>query len=497
MRKSVIKEILIFIFILFLSYVQFFFYDKELINYDNIWNFHFIQKIHLGLIPYKEFNMVIPPYFHFLGVLFFRILGANFYTFFLYGAIIKTLIIELGRIIVKAITKNNWADLFITFLLLSIVSNSPNYNELSLLLVTSIIYIEETFLLNKSKVGKTLYHFILIGFLLGLIIGTKHNIGFFISLSYFVYLLIIKKPFSSKENFILALKDYIAILGGIIIAILPLIIYLALNNALMDFIYYCFTGIFLFAEKNSRFNLQGLGLLVFPLFLLIITLLTNYKKQFQLNAFLIAFSLASLTIAYPLANNAHIKLALIIPIISILIETCFLIKERPLTYRKRYIKLGIICTSLTIFGFLFVTELKLCSSDFQEQIGRKIEAPYSVYEAFYSLNTAHFNQIKKVNDYMNQMQKEGYLPCILSLDASIYEIPFNKSNGVYDLLLNGNLGFRGISSIINELDKIKKPLFLKSTFQPKWQESEELEDYITNNYTQIEQFDDMRVFVKS
>jgi len=42
------------------------------INIDNIWNFHMIQKVSLGYIPYKEINILIPPLFHFIRCYFYE-----------------------------------------------------------------------------------------------------------------------------------------------------------------------------------------------------------------------------------------------------------------------------------------------------------------------------------------------------------------------------------------------------------------------------------------
>ena len=50
---------------------------------DNLWNFHMIQKITLGYIPYKEINMIITPLFHFLGALFMKIFRHKLYKFLL------------------------------------------------------------------------------------------------------------------------------------------------------------------------------------------------------------------------------------------------------------------------------------------------------------------------------------------------------------------------------------------------------------------------------
>ena len=44
---------------------------------DEIWNYGFAYDISLGLIPYRDFNMVITPLYPALMALFFLIFGHN------------------------------------------------------------------------------------------------------------------------------------------------------------------------------------------------------------------------------------------------------------------------------------------------------------------------------------------------------------------------------------------------------------------------------------
>ena len=59
MKNKIIKNILI-ILILFLS-VAAVIIPKELNNLDELWNYNFARNIADGLLPYKDFNMVITP----------------------------------------------------------------------------------------------------------------------------------------------------------------------------------------------------------------------------------------------------------------------------------------------------------------------------------------------------------------------------------------------------------------------------------------------------
>ena len=59
---------------------------------DEIWNYGFAYNIATGLIPYKDFNMVVTPLFPIMSALFMKILGINIVTFHIFNAIICTTI---------------------------------------------------------------------------------------------------------------------------------------------------------------------------------------------------------------------------------------------------------------------------------------------------------------------------------------------------------------------------------------------------------------------
>ena len=68
--KKIIKYLLLFIIILiFLNIIPF--------DLDEIWNYGFAHSIYQGLIPYKDFNMVVTPFFPFFLSLFLFIFGSN------------------------------------------------------------------------------------------------------------------------------------------------------------------------------------------------------------------------------------------------------------------------------------------------------------------------------------------------------------------------------------------------------------------------------------
>ena len=68
--KKYFKYVFTFVMtLLFLNFIPF--------DLDEIWNYGFMHSIYSGLIPYKDFNMVITPFFPMLFSLPFFIFGSN------------------------------------------------------------------------------------------------------------------------------------------------------------------------------------------------------------------------------------------------------------------------------------------------------------------------------------------------------------------------------------------------------------------------------------
>ena len=59
---------------------------------DEIWNYGFAYNIATGLIPYKDFNMIITPLFPILGAIFLSIFGKNLIVYHIFNALICTTI---------------------------------------------------------------------------------------------------------------------------------------------------------------------------------------------------------------------------------------------------------------------------------------------------------------------------------------------------------------------------------------------------------------------
>ena len=71
--KNVLKNILLFIGLMLIASGNVFI--QELQNLDEIWIYNFARCIHDGLLPYKDFSIIITPLFPMISAIFLKIFG--------------------------------------------------------------------------------------------------------------------------------------------------------------------------------------------------------------------------------------------------------------------------------------------------------------------------------------------------------------------------------------------------------------------------------------
>lgn len=495
MIKNIIKNNYKNIIIFCMSFVLFLIINvidiNSALNYDNIWNFHMMQKVFLGYIPYKEINVIITPLFHFLGSVFLNIFGNNFFAFYIYGAIILAVIATLSYILLKKITIHKEFILVGMSGLLLILQyiHIPNYNGLIIIfpLILTLLEFKRDKLLaeNKNKTKKIDY---IIGCVMGLCFLTKQTVGGVFCLAYFIYLIIY-----DKTRFkVIDIKSLLRKISGALLIVFPFLAYLIYTNSFIDFLDLCFGGIIDFGQKNSTGSFLGWQTII-TLGVSSFSFMLFYHKREEIKLLLLGiFSLASVALIMPLANEFHIYTSIIITIITITYILDLIYKNSISTkFKKCFLTISYI---IGVLGLMFL----IINSDKNIEEIEKIE----IAEIPVGLETYKgcieeeelYDEILNVNKYIKQKENEGYNVFILSPSASLYMIPSGKNNYKFDLILQGNLGFRGEERLVEEIKKIENPLFLKQE-ELIFQESVIIDEFIKNNYDLIDEIENFKVYV--
>lgn len=481
-KKFVEKHDEIFVTILiFIMSLGYSLYIKTLAG-DELWNFQNVYKIYNGYKIYVDANVITTPIFHFIGALVFKIFGANFFVFRMYGLVIYTIffvgIYKLFKCL--KIDKKNAFFLLIIFFALQydLVISSANYNSFAIMLLVFAVLV----VINRENIK----HYVLIeSILITLIFLTKQNIGVFYLIGLILYTILNKKE----------LKNTIKIIGitGIFGILFVLILYF--NNLLEGFISYAILGIKEFDKENKSVDL-------FMIFAIIVTTLNGLllisinsndkfkKKEERKNINNIAcFAYPLLGMTYPIFNISHVKFALSIQYVLLFYILYLLVKGSKIEKNKikKYI---IFILEIFIIGYYSISSITYTIKYF-----RKISNDeYNYNEPYFGtiFNDETKEKIKDITEYMQSCDNE--VVCI-STDAGLYMIPLKQNNKEFDMLLLGNLGKDGEKGVIEKIKGFKgKKIILMNKEKNSWQESDKIIEFVKNNFTKIGEIEDILIY---
>ena len=377
---------------------------------DSIANFGFSYAMRIGEIPYKDFNMVIPPFspFIYMVPLFFY---NSSITYYITHAL---LLLALFIIIEKELKDKVYIFYMIIcfgYPLALITGLFPGYNFILFLLLMIIICLEKN---NKND--------LLIGILIGLSILTKHTIGIFFIIPTFLYYYKDIKKIGKR-------------LLGLLIPISIFLIYLLITNTLYSFIDLCVLGIFDFANKNS--NTPNYVLLIW-LGICIIYYIYSWHKNKK-----IEYSYGIITLLY------------LIPIIDIyhfsyfqMIVLYILLKNTKINNNLKVPTIIITIVLISIWSFI-----TLNFRDYKY-------INYNNYPLRYMSNA--MNKDYKYVDYISKKYNKKVILFLLGTENYFYKITSNQEITYFDLPNYGNYGIDGYNKMKKRIDKKHDTYFLVS-----------------------------------
>ncbi len=399
----------------------------SVLTHDEIWSYGFSYNIASGLIPYKDFNMVITPFFPIIGALFMLIFGKNIIIYHIFNAIICTSIFYY----MKKFTPKGYYLAYEILLFYAF----PNYNLFCILLLYILMNLE-----NKKSSDY------LIGLMLGITFITKQNVGIYLCIP------------------TLFIKDKKKILKRIIGFIIPnifLLIYLLINNCLYEFIDYTILGIGSFIEKNTE---------IYPVCLIfiitsIIFLIYKYLKTKEIKTI---YLLSFIGLSYPLIEPYHTMIA-VIPIFNYFLNELKLNKK--------------IITSVFIVFIIFITSLNI-----YQYSTEKYSYPNNTNEYKYKkIDNDVVTSITIIKEFIEKTKGKVF---VIDMYAYAIKLEMNRPIDKFDLLNDGNLGKNGHEKIINEMEEIcqkEKCTFLLNGIEvnnPDYsQYNQDIYNYIVKSYT--------------
>ena len=493
MKKFIKKDVIMYIIIVILITASIL--PRNLNDLDELWNYNFARNILEAKIPYKDFNMIQMPLLPIICGTFLKILGNELIVMRILGIFLNATIMFLIYKVLEELKINKYYiyACFGAIYILYFKYFCIDYNFAILLLIILTIYIEIK-RLNKDK--EILKDYKQKEILLGIPVGTsilfKQTTGLFLSIIFIFYKLLIV---SKKNELKIIIKIIIERLIGVCIPIIGLCIYLTLNNIWDEFLDYAIYGIKTFNNVilyNNLMNVNAIGILsiLVPMTILYMyfkVIIKEIKTDEQKNIFILfVYSVACFIVVFPISDSIHFLIGSMPTIISILYILWLRLKEIEFSNNIK-----IIFKVLSEYIILFLVTCSSCII---------VLLYFMNYERFSNKN--HFkyiisnldDNITEIDNFIYEQNKIGKKVYILDATACLYMIPLDKYNKDYDMFLKGNLGEKGESGQIENLQNEENiiVLIMNDNYNRNWQNPEQVRKYIVDNWKQkgeIEQFD--------
>lgn len=436
-----IYKILIFCVLLVFSFCYVYFVLP--LNMDGVWNYGFGYYVSKGLIPYVDFNMIIPPLWPLLLSLPIGFIGNTLITYYF---IICVIICFITLICFKKI---KYKTIFIYLLLLIYPHNGYNIFCLFLFLILLCILYNDKYRDND----------ILIAFVISLMFLTKQTFGILIIPSVIF-------SHSKKKTICFYLISFLLLFG-----------YLIINNNLWEFLNYCFLGMLDFTSNGNDSHLFiFISEIIVIIYLIIILIKSKFKN------YIVFYILFFQILVIPIFESSHFILAFI-PVIYYFF----------ITYDKIYRYLLCILLGVYLFGY-YIQVINVNMGD----VG-KIYINNNSFINYKRLPRYTDYEFDMVKGYINKYN--NYKLFFLTSDAYIYMLEYDMPVDKYNLINDGNMGYRGSKKYVNEIDdycsKNKCMFVIKSNEVVKNynQINREITGYVVNKYLSIYSSDKLTFYI--
>lgn len=395
--KPYIKYFLVFFFFLFWNLIV------SPVSLDEIWNYGFAHNIYRGVVPYKDFNMVLTPLFPMLMSLPFHLFGSSMLVFHIEWAIILTILFY----ILNGYFKEK-SYLFLVFMIFPLSVTFPSYNMFLFFLFLVLMKAED-----ES------FNDYFIGFILALFVLTKQTVGFMMLLPTLYYL---KQPKKIGRRFI-----------GFIIPIFIFIFYLVATNSWLEFLDLCFFGLFDFASSNHK------GFNIFFILSLIMFVINFYFMKKNRNRLKNYYFMAFFSLLIPLFDMYHFEIVFLAFLFILLEQKNF----------KCYL-------NLKLFSIGVVLGLTIVTLGYRKD--SQITYPNDIkYFNYRYLTSSYIHFSNQINNLIEKYKDREII--FLSADGYYFRIINDMDIGYFDLINTGNWGYHGSFKLLEEIKNKKNCVF--------------------------------------
>ena len=415
--------------------------------------YQWARCINLGMLPYKDFNMLQTPLSAYISALFYKLDNTIFFLHIVPYTIVNFITVFFSIKIIKL--KKEDAPIFPIYLwgVTSAVICNALYNTLSAMFWVIGVYIHLSYK-RKNK----LYKLALIGFLAGMCFYAKQNTAAYMVAGFGIVFILnwIKKKEKArtivKEISVLWLS-FLATIGA------GLLIFWYQGNLNEFFEYAVFPASnFIFPYLKSAADVMTIFLMLFiPLSIIIIAGISAKETEISV------MGIISILIAFPVANIAHLSLSFLF---------LFIIFSISFDTRKK-----------TKFFLMWIVSMVYVDMILSMTFYSSIKEIPKVYD-------------KKIIEYLDNKDVSKYH--IVDAIAGYYSVYYDKYDKYYDLFLSGNLGKKTQTDVIQEtIDNEQGNFFVVRTSKYKSEDEFTLDVFSLNSKNLYEYIQDRCEYVEN
>lgn len=432
--KKYFKYVFTFVMtLLFLNFIPF--------DLDEIWNYGFMHSIYSGLIPYKDFNMVITPFFPMLFSLPFFIFGSNL----LVVNICQSLLITFVYFLLEKMF-GKVANIFLILLFFNYDMLYASYNFFIFFLFLVLIFME------KKKCNDYL-----IGIIIGLCVLTKQSVGGALALVSVYYLF----------------KDYKKFFKRVVGAFIPVVIfliYIFIVDCYKEFFDLCIAGLFDFGKENYVGNIF---IILCYLLCLGVVIYKIIKDKRNINNY---YVLALSIMVIPMFDYFHLKF-FVLGVLILFIEK---------------ISLKRLNLDLLLYGCM----LGITFINFSSSVKFPITYPNNVKHFEYRyISNKHLEETKVVSEKLTSYKDREVI--YLFEQSYYYKILNDLPITYFDLINTGNWGYDGSSKLLDALKDKDNCIFVinKISFEGTRQSDKTALNYVLLNGKKIDEVYDFEFYI--
>jgi len=432
-------------------------FAKTLLNplglLDDLWNYNVCRAFAMGYVPYRDYNMVMMPFFIWL----FGIPLLISRTFFFYRVCCSIFLTAVGFGLYKTasrLTDKYWGLLTaVGFVMLLDVAT---YNGIILLIVALIFRM----LIGVIDVRKAA----VIGLMCAIAVLCRQTTGVFLTIAVFVLIL------RSKEQ-----RKFIkGFLGAWMSVMVLFAVYLFATGSFFQFWDYCLFALFAPGQSTAAASTDSAVVVALTLGGIIadVVLISKNKKEYKLH---LVLGLMLTSIGIPVVDNMHLLYSGIwfaIPIIRIAVAD-----------GKREIRPVIInlITVMMSACILFLSIYGLAGTQLYDEYNelKLIPVPQSFLDGYAELSAIS-----------NKYEQEGKNVVMFSSCTVIVSLMNEEFHPPYDLFLTGNLGSKSPVSYAEEAcaDNNNVILVPDTYNEENWTNPDGILEYIQEHCEPVESY---------